>query len=100
MSSIFGVAFRKIFNLIHNTKKLEKNQNCGDVDFQLQLLRSSSQCLNVKFVDKKDSGSSQEPLITPKDSKGSNNSCIDALLNSEKIQNTEILGDVVVLSKD
>lgn len=82
---VLGSTFRKIFNLIYNQKKTEKISQ--PPDFPLELLRSSSE-IQKTVIDKKDSGSSQEPLIESKES-GSISSRDDIL--SEKIQNTELL---------
>lgn len=83
MTNILEAAFRKIFNLIHNTKKIERTS--VQPDFPLELIRSSSE-IQKTLIDKKDSGSSQEPLITPKDS----GSIHDDILN-EKLQHTQML---------
>ena len=83
MTNILETAFRKIFNLIHNTKKDERIS--VQPDFPLELVRSSSE-IQKTVIDKKDSGSSQELLITPKHS-GSIN---DDILN-EKLQYTKLL---------
>lgn len=82
MSNIFGSTFRKIFSVIHNPKKLEKKRPMPN--FQLQLIRSSSVQLTKPTLTEKDSGSSQEPLISPKTSDSSRE---DGLC--EKIENTE-----------
>jgi hypothetical protein len=83
MSNILGSTVRKIYDLIHNPKKPEKNR--PKPDFKLQLIKSSSFQLQKPSITEKDSGSSQEPLITPKTSDSSRD---DGM--TEQIQNTEI----------
>lgn len=84
MSNILGSTFRKIFHIIHNPKKREKHR-CAP-DFQLQLIRSSSFHLYKPSEPtlEKESGSSQEPLISPKPSDSSHDETI-----SEQFQNAE-----------
>jgi hypothetical protein len=84
MNNIFSNTFRKIFKFVHNTKKNEKQRE--PPEFQLQLIRHSSE-LQKPSIDQKESGSSQEPLITPKSSDSINSDEI----SREKIQNTQLL---------
>lgn len=56
--------WRKLFNYFHNTKPEERQKI--PPDFPLQLVRRSSEMQQIVLA--KNSGSSQEPLITPKES--------------------------------
>ena len=73
--------FRKIFNFIHNTKpeEIEKYRESPEFPFKL-IKKSSSSMFSLHAANiSKNSGSSQEPLITPKDSE----------FNIEKIERFE-----------
>lgn len=73
--------FRKIFNFFHNLKSEEIEKYRQPTDFPFKLIKKSSSAMfNVYAANiSKNSGSSQEPLITPKDSE----------FNIEKIERFE-----------
>ncbi|CAG9805887.1 unnamed protein product [Chironomus riparius] len=73
--------FRIIFNFFHNTKseEIEKYRQPPDFPFKL-IKKSSSSMFNLyAATSSKNSGSSQDPLITPNDSES----------NIEKIERFE-----------
>lgn len=72
---------------MYNPKEAERTLKKHDDDVELQIVLSLSE-ITGKKVDNKESGSSQEPLITPKNS----NESRDEIL-SEIFQKSEFLGE-------
>lgn len=73
--------FRKIFEFFHNTKPDEKNYFERPPEFPLRLIRESSPSIDLHIIKPtRTTGSSQETLITPKESE----------VNIEHFNNVEI----------